>query len=74
MYRIRAIADFFVRCLSPPDELDNISADRSAEHTSRVLELFNQTQLGSKYGIIKQLVVSFTICKFSKANLLLAFH
>ena len=46
------------RCLSPPDNLDLISADRSVEHTTCAIEFLNQAELSSLYGIIKPLVVS----------------
>ena len=62
-------AYFALRCLSLPDNLDAISADRSREHTDRAVGIFNQTELGAMYGIIKQLVVSFDSAKEPK-NLL----
>ena len=53
----------FFRCLSSPGELDTISADRSVAHTEQASEIFSQTELASRYGIIKPLVVSSTICQ-----------
>ena len=53
--------DLAFRCLSDLDDLDAISADCSMEHTDQAIKSFSQVELGSRYGIIKQLVVSSTI-------------
>lgn len=65
----------YARCLAKPKELDTVSSNRNKDHTELAIELLNQTDLATTYGIIKQSVVSVSLYHlFQKSSHLSSSH